>query len=248
VCALVQPIPIVIESSAPDIGSYEWTIPKDFSLSGPVTITITNATTGKTGESAPFQIDDGTVLMPCSIIKPGQVVVGMRGTVYVITPECKKYGFTSLHDFTSRGYNFNQVVKVDQAVLDAIPTTEFFARPANTSFMYSGQRAVYYLGVVGCKEVYPSPVTLRAWGVAISSIVTIPTGEQYPDCNPSFVRLPNNTWAQVGGQPTVYHVEGTVMRPYATLGALVSSGFQSSKLYIIRPAEFSLYTVGDPIQ
>ena len=84
--------------------------------------------------------------------------------------------------------------------------------------------------------------------MATSSIVTIPTTEQYPDCNPSFVQLPNNTWAQVSGQPTIYHVEGMVMRPYASLGALISSGFQNAKLYVIRTAEFGLYTVGDPIQ
>ncbi|MBL8031277.1 MAG: hypothetical protein JNK33_03070, partial [Candidatus Doudnabacteria bacterium] len=207
-----------------------------------------NAVTGKTGESGPFQISDGTTVGPCVTIKPGQVVVGTSGTVYVITPECKKYGFISLQDFTSRGYNFNQVVKVDQAALDAIPTVEFLARPANTSFKYANAPAVYYLTTAQCKEVYPSLTTLRAWGVSAGSIVTIPVTEQYPDCNPHFVQLPNNTWAQVSAEPTIYHVEGTVMRPYASLGALIASGFQNAKLYIIRQAEFNLYTVGDPIQ
>lgn len=249
VCAVVQPAPVVIEISAPDTGSFEWNIPKDFTVTGPVTVSITNATSGLSGESSPFQIADGvTEANPCATILPGQVVVGASGTVYVITPECKKYGFTSLQDFTSRGYSLSQVQRVDQAALDAIPTANFLTRPANTSFRYSGQRVVYYLTTAGCKETYPSLVTLRAWGVATSSIVTIPTTEQYPDCNPSFVQLPNNTWAQVSGQPTIYHVEGMVMRPYASLGALISSGFQNAKLYVIRTAEFGLYTVGDPIQ
>lgn len=248
ICAVAQPAPVVIEPSAPDTGSFEWDIPKDFNLTGPVTITIANAVTGKTGESGPFQISDGTTVGPCVTIKPGQVVVGTSGTVYVITPECKKYGFISLQDFTSRGYNFNQVVKVDQAALDAIPTVEFLARPANTSFKYANAPAVYYLTTAQCKEVYPSLTTLRAWGVSAGSIVTIPVTEQYPDCNPHFVQLPNNTWAQVSAEPTIYHVEGTVMRPYASLGALIASGFQNAKLYIIRQAEFNLYTVGDSIQ
>lgn len=248
ICAVAQPAPVVIETSAPDTGSFEWNIPKDFTITGPVTVTITNASTGKVGESAPFEIADGVSDNPCSAILPGQVVVGTSGTVYVITPECKKYGFTSLQDLTSRGYSLNQVQKVDQAALDAIPTVEYLARPANTSFKYSNQRAIYYLSAAGCKETYPSTVTLRAWGVATSSIVTIPTTEQYPDCNPSFVQLPNNTWAQVSGEPTIYHIEGTVMRPYTSLGALISSGFQNAKLYVIRTAEFGLYTVGDPIQ
>lgn len=247
-CAVAQPAPVVIEVSAPDTGSYSWTIPKDFHPMGAYTITVTNATSGLSGESDPFQVSGTVSDAPCATILPGQVVVGVSGTVYVITPDCKKYGFTSLQDLTSRGYSLSQVQKVDQAALDAIPTVDFLARPANTSFRYSGQRVVYYLSAAGCKETYPSLVTLRAWGVATADIVTIPTSEQYPDCNPSFVQLPNNSWAQLSGQPTVYHVEGTVLRPYSSLGALISSGFQNSKFFVIRQAEFNLYTVGDPIQ
>jgi hypothetical protein len=165
----------------------------------------------------------------------------------VINEDGEKYGFSSLQDLTSRGYTLRQVVRVDQSVLDSLPTVNTFTRPAGTNFKYANAPAIYYLNSLGCKEAYPSLVTLRAWKVSTSSVVTIPASETYVDCSPDFVRLPDGLLVKVSGSPTVYRVRGSVMSPYSSMDALRRDNPQNTTPTVITRNESALYSMGDVI-
>lgn len=182
-------------------------------------------------------------------ILPGMVVIGPNnGTVYVITPENEKYGFTSYTDFVSRGYSFGQVKKVDGSSLDAIPETKTFDRPTNISFRYNGRPAVYYLTSARCKQVYPSMVSLRAWNVSFNQVIVMPESEQYPDCDPLFVQLPDNTAVRSDDDKTVYVVRGRTRRPFATYEAFAREGFTDRSVLVLSSGELALYSQGEVVK
>lgn len=243
VCAIAQPAPVVITTSASDSGSYVWNTPSDFALTGLVSVSVSNNATGQTGESASFQISEKNSTGACPF-SAGQLVVGSVGTVYFITADCSKYGFTSYQDFVGRGYKFSQVQKVDQSAIDALPTVYTLSRPAGTTFKYQGKAAVYYLSTSLCKELYPSLATLRAWKLDIRDIVTIATSEQYPDCNPSYVRLPENTPVRASGNGTIYVIRTGARYPFGNIGAFYRAGFSFKQVVVIPTSELGLYPLG----
>jgi hypothetical protein len=240
---VAQPAPVTIAAGVADSGSYAWNIPADFNLSGAATILISNNSNGSGGESDVFQLSDKITTGTCPI-QPGLLVVGTVGTVYIITPDCAKYGFTSYQDFVSRGYKFSQVQKVDQVVLDSIPTVSSFARAGGISFKYERKSAVYYLTNALCKQIYPSLATLRAWKVSTRDIVVLPSGEQYPDCNPSFVSLPENTPVRASGDGTIYVIRTGIRYPFANLGAFYRAGFTFRQVVVVPASELNLYPLG----
>lgn len=242
ICAIAQPAPVVITTSASDSGSYTWNTPSDFAVTGAATIIVSNNATGQAGESAPFQISEKTSTgCPFSA---GQLVVGNVGTVYIITVDCTKYGFTSYQDFISRGYKFSQVIRVDQSTLDGIRSVDTLPRASGITFKYEGKAAVYYLNTALCKELYPSLTTLRAWKLDIRDIVTIATSEQYPDCNPSYVRLPENTPVRANGDGTIYVVRTGARYPFGNIGAFYRAGFSFKQVVVIPTSELGLYPLG----
>lgn len=242
VCAVAQPAPVNIVSAAPDTGAFVWNIPADFGVTGIVSIVVTNSTSSLSGESAPFQISDKSTT-GCAFAS-GQLVVGTVGTVYLITSNCTKYGFTSYQDFISRGYKFSQVQRVDQALLDGIPAISTLPRAAGMTFKYEGKAAVYYLNASQCKEVYPSLATLRTWKLDIRDIVTIATSEQYPDCTPSYVRLPENTPVRASGDGTIYVIRTGMRYPFGNIGAFYRAGFSFKQVVVITAAERDFYPLG----
>lgn len=246
VCAIAQPAPVNIVSAAPDTGVFAWNIPGDFGVTGIASIVVTNSASGLTGESAPFQISDKTTT-GCPFTS-GQLVVGSVGTVFIITADCIKYGFTSYQDFISRGYKFSQVLRVDQSALDGIRSVDTLPRASGITFKYEGRPAVYYLNASLCKELYPSLATLRAWKLDIRDIVTIATSEQYPDCNPNYVRLPENTPVRASGDGTIYVIRTGTRYPFGNLGAFYRAGFSFKQVVVIPAAERDLYPLGGIIE
>jgi hypothetical protein len=247
VCALVQPQPVTITTSAPDTGSYVWNTPLDFPILGAATVVVSNNNSGRSGESAVFQLLDAGSGGNCPIA-PGSLVVGSIGTVYIITPDCHKYGFTSYQDFVSRGYKFSQVQRVDQSLLDSIKSVDTFARAAGVSFKYQGRSAVYYLTTSMCKQLYPSVATLRVWKVNVRDILILPSSEQYPDCTPSFVSLPENTPVRAFGDGTIYVVRTGIAYPFANIGAFFRQGFSFRQVVVVPVYELNLYPKGGLIE
>lgn len=248
VCAVAQPAPLLISTSAPDTGSFVWSVPRDSSLLGDFTVVVSNNTSHKTGESGVFKITDFGTDQPCSKIQVGQLVVGVLGTVYVITAPCSKYGFTSLQDFTSRGYNLRQVVRVDQSLLDAIPTVYALQRSAGVSFKYAGSPAVYYLTSSQCKQVYPSLATFNAWKVSFRDVVNFANSEQYPDCSPSFVQIPDNSPVKALGNGTVFLIRSGARYPFASFSAFLRKGFTLRQIIVVPEGELNMYPLGGIIE
>lgn len=245
VCAIAQPAPYTIAINIADTGSFTWTVPGDItaSVSGSATIQVTNAA-GQSGESGVITVGSGTsdvAIAPGMLVQPSG-----SGTVYYITPNIQKYGFVSFADFTGKGFRFDQVRKVDVTSLSTLSETKVFTRAGNVSFKYRTGAAVYYLTTSRCKEVYPSLTTLRAWNVRISDIYIIPSSEQYTDCAPNYVQLPNETLVKTRTDNTVYVVRNRQVQAFASLSAFVS--YIGKPILVISTGELSLYPKGPIIQ
>jgi hypothetical protein len=182
-------------------------------------------------------------------IKPGILAVAPgSGTVYIITNDGQKYGFTSAADFTSRGFTFDKVQTVDKTSLDSVPETKTFERSGNLSFKYRSGPAIYYLTPGLCKQVYPSMTALNAWSVKLTDVAVVGDAEQYPDCNKNFVQLPENTPVKSADDRTVYVIREGKRRPFASYDIFKREGFEGKPVMIVLLGELDLYQTGEIIQ
>ncbi len=241
-CAIATTLEsVLITSSAPNTGTYAWTVPAG--LSGDVWVTVSMG--GWTDDSGVFTVQDD---VKGSSLVPGQIVKSSTGnTLYYVTSSGAKYAFSSLLDFTSRGFSLRSIESVSQSVLDAIPTMLIFARVSGVSFKYRGANTVYYLNPSYCKEGYLGQASLRSWGVDFSAIYNIATDEQYPECSTAFVRFKDNTVVRLANSATIYRYSAGSLHPFSSFDAFTRADYTIRDILIMNQAEKDLYSVGDAI-
>jgi chitodextrinase len=194
------------------------------------------------------------VTIPTSVSLPIGDVLGLKDgtiiksnddpTIYAIINGSKR-AFTSQEEFTSLGYNLNEIQSVDTNAVNAIPTTtEAFTRPSGTLFKYASDPTVYFL-YQGQKRGYPSLNIFLSWNESLLKVATIPDSEVYPDG--SVARLPNGMLVK-GSSPAVYIISQGTLRPFASSQVFTDLGYSFNAVVNVADSDLRDFGVVGPIQ
>ena len=171
-------------------------------------------------------------------LRSGSLVKGSTPTIYLVNGT-SKYVFSSMQDFTSRGYSLPQVQTVDDNSVSALTTTTTFNRPSGTLFKYANSPTVYFLEN-GTKRAFPSLAVYKTWYDSLSRVVTIPATETYSDG--AIVQLPNGILVR-GSKPTVYLVSAGALKPFTSSALFLAQGYKFEYVVTVSDADLALQPV-----
>lgn len=138
------------------------------------------------------------------------------------------YVFTSLDDFTSKGYNLKQIFVFKTEDVSQWGASQNWYRPDDTVFRYSGDATVY--GLANGKKT-PFVSTLEALTLIPNKnyIVTLPAQETYPT-EGQYTMLFGGSYVVKGSGPQVYLVSVSQLRPIHSMAALKNLGFATKDI------------------
>ncbi len=178
---------------------------------------------------------------------PGTVLRTPDKMVRVILDDFEYYNFTSLEDFTSKGYRLNHIRHIDKFDTREKYLEHSFYRPSGTTFRYAGERTVYYVTKEYCKQAYTSFALFQAWRLQLADIVVIGPEELFPVCEENFVKLPD-LMAVKGRSKTVYIHEKGRLRPVTSASAFTALGFNFGEVISLEDGELLRYPLGEEVK
>jgi len=177
----------------------------------------------------------------------GCVVRGDDETVYLVD-ETYKYAFPSAEIFLSHGYHWQQVIKIAQEELEALPSARVLSFRDGT--LLRGRGETTYVVEDGLRRPFISATDFEAMGYRWENVVEVADKQldrmavgkplQPGDC------YPNGTLLR-GTDTTVYLLADGARRAIPNVQVFQSWGYQWEQIITIADDALAQYSLGEPL-
>src|SRR3989344_3117680 len=189
---------------------------------------------------------------PASAITAGDLVKGPNSdAVYYIGANGKKYVFPDAKTYFTWYRNFNGIQTVTVSVLDNYPDGGAVTyRPGTRMVKTVDTNKVYAVEPGGMLRWVTDEASAAAlwganWNKRINDVIPGYFASTYTVAANLGSTYPTGSLIQKTGDPTVYYVDGTTIRPFATGDAFDANGFDWAD--IVMTASLTGYTTGSSI-
>jgi len=180
-------------------------------------------------------------------LRSGTLVKSSTEPIIYLIINNQKRPFSSEAEFRSLSYSYSNVYTInDPNLLASIPTTTAeFSRPFGTVLKYASSPAIFFLNSLKEKRLYPSMTIFKFWNESLSSVITVPETEVYPDG--PIAELPDGMLVK-GSTNTVYLTFDQRLRPFTQSDTFLNLGYSFEDIVKVPDSDLALHEQGDAIQ